>query len=656
MSNKTGKTGHKRPRVDVTKLVTRIIVLILCAMMVLGSVAMAVYYGMSAKKAMDATQVASRTSNFVANHKMRVGLIYGSTSRFSTALSASGGFSLGYVNSDNSYTEVWQVTDSTVSVACDFHLKGSGSAYSKGSEDDCTVGGYHIVLRSSRDNIFGMIDEVNRRFDDGSAFSYAVADESQYYAFPGIRGGYYCVLVGDFASSSKAEAAMEALKDAYPDAYLVSPNDDGVTVVSSGGRVLYDFVPTDDGAEIGLVAKETGTPIKYGSYIYNGVFEYQRDGGALRLINVIDLERYIEGVLPYEISRSWPVESQKAFAVTVRNYSLTHIGEHSDYDFDVCTTTCCEVYRGCTKTNQTVIDCVKATEGIVTIYNGEIQKQWYSSSVGGTTVDVHDCWGGTRIPYLEAIATPWENYENYNNGSWTVEYSPANLAATLREHGYSAIKGDVTSVKINEFSKNSTYAISVTVTDDRGNSVTIKNSDMIRVGLGLRSANFVVGKAGQRVKVTDYGLRGYGDFADGTGFFEKIHLMTGSGAQSVTASDPIYALTGSGKQVLDWSSGFWLRHATGTDRFMPYNQDDLPVTKYTGKLDFNGLDTVSRTYEITLDGDEGNFVFVGRGWGHGVGSSQNGYLDLARMGYVWQEIISFYYEDCKLVDYESLLD
>ncbi len=642
---------------DLTKLVTRIVVLILCAMMVLGSLAMAIYYSsLSVAKESDAVLAASRTSDFVLDHQVRVGLAYGSTSRFNMPISADCGFSMGYVDENNHYTDVWQVSDSTVSVACDFHLKGSGTSYSKGTSADCDVGGYHIVLRSSSENVFGLIEQVNASFKDGTAFSGSVSNKDAYYAFPGHRGGYYCVLVGDFATSEQAQTAMAPLKEKYPDAYLVAPHDKGMTVVSKTGKVLYDYVPASEQIHFGIYSADTVTPIKYGSYIYNGVFEFQRVDSALRLINVIDLETYIEGVLPYEISRTWPIEAQKAFAVTVRNYTLTHVGEHNDYDFDVCTTTCCEVYRGCTKTNQTVIDCVKATEGIVTIYDGEIQRQWYSSSCGGTTVSAADAWGGRDIPYLHAIATPWEQYKIHNNGYWTVQYSPSSLAETLRAQGYSQIKGNVTSIKINSFSENSTYAISVTVKDDRGNSVTIKNSDKIRVGLNLRSANFVVGKAGQTVTVRDYGLRGYGDFAADSGFFEKIHILTGSGAHTISANSPMYAMTPNGKQQLAWSEGLWLQAKSGVNLFMPYNEDELPRTAYTGKLDFNQLDMVWRDRQITLDGDSGNFVFVGRGWGHGVGSSQNGYRDLANDGYVWQEIISFYYEDCDLVHYESLLD
>lgn len=47
---------------------------------------------------------------------------------------------------------------------------------------------------------------------------------------------------------------------------------------------------------------------------------------------------------------------------------------------------------------------------------------------------------------------------------------------------------------------------------------------------------------------------------------------------------------------------------------------------------------------------EGVFIFWGRGWGHGVGMSQWGAYHMAQMGYSYQEILNYYYDNVELMN------
>jgi len=49
-----------------------------------------------------------------------------------------------------------------------------------------------------------------------------------------------------------------------------------------------------------------------------------------------------------------------------------------------------------------------------------------------------------------------------------------------------------------------------------------------------------------------------------------------------------------------------------------------------------------------------NMVFKGRGYGHGVGLSQQGAIRMAQLGYNYLEIIKFYYKDVEVVNYDEL--
>ena len=61
--------------------------------------------------------------------------------------------------------------------------------------------------------------------------------------------------------------------------------------------------------------------------------------------------------------------------------------------------------------------------------------------------------------------------------------------------------------------------------------------------------------------------------------------------------------------------------------------------------------TVTKTYTAS-SGD--NFVFAGKGFGHGVGISQYGTLDLANAGVPAELILSTYLPGTELIDFTKL--
>ena len=58
-------------------------------------------------------------------------------------------------------------------------------------------------------------------------------------------------------------------------------------------------------------------------------------------------------------------------------------------------------------------------------------------------------------------------------------------------------------------------------------------------------------------------------------------------------------------------------------------------------------------YKVAYAKDEDNFIFVGKGWGHGVGMSQYGARDLADMGYGYEDILNSYFTDVEIIDWED---
>jgi stage II sporulation protein D len=48
-------------------------------------------------------------------------------------------------------------------------------------------------------------------------------------------------------------------------------------------------------------------------------------------------------------------------------------------------------------------------------------------------------------------------------------------------------------------------------------------------------------------------------------------------------------------------------------------------------------------------------LFKGKGYGHGVGLSQQGAIRMAQLGYTYKDIIRFYYKDVEIINYEQLI-
>ena len=61
-------------------------------------------------------------------------------------------------------------------------------------------------------------------------------------------------------------------------------------------------------------------------------------------------------------------------------------------------------------------------------------------------------------------------------------------------------------------------------------------------------------------------------------------------------------------------------------------------------------------YKIAYAEDKNNFIFVGKGWGHGVGMSQFGAYDLGKLGYSAEEILKKYFINTEIIDYRKTND
>lgn len=684
---------RKRSREERKKTIMRIVALLMAILMVAGSAYYAIYLMTSSVSAADPVQeIEIMNTSSLKNSgdvPVRVGLMTGDNITVGFEVTTTDGFVVGIAETTGKcgFTPIWELDCTLLSAATDGNLAKRNMTYSVTWEAANTVvGGYHVQMDCDaydRTEYTTLLEKAKAGMA-GTGLQVIPA-----YVYTG-----YTIRFGAFTTRAEAEKRVAAVQELFPSetVYVTGASKTSVTLLNpENDDILFEY---DCGGqtELGLQAKTDKNGNTYlktpAANVYDGTFVFSRYNNGkidgVQLTNILPLEAYISGVLPYEISNTWPLETLKAFAITVRSFTLTHLNRHSDTDNDMCNTAHCQVYKGAGRVNRAVMDAVQGTAGQVMTYNGEIIGAYYSSSMGGTTVSAKDAWGGD-VPYLQAMATPWEDYMHHENAFWIVEMTPAQLAERLRQAGHS-IRGDVTDIRILQLAENSTYIKVLQVTDSTGNVVKISGTDAVRTSLtpSIKSSNFVVGRG--KVEYTEHIQETVQvqQPAETPARTEKDEPVSESKKETTTLHEydkdfgyidlyGFHVLTAAKEHVSDID--FSVTLMTGDGEYV-YERSDIFVVSGESAGAFTGEQSVIREtekvpeenhvtetlekstetvlYKVAYADNPNNFIFVGKGWGHGVGISQYGAYDLANMGYSFRQILEMYFKGITLTGYREI--
>jgi stage II sporulation protein D len=127
--------------------------------------------------------------------------------------------------------------------------------------------------------------------------------------------------------------------------------------------------------------------------------------GTLSVINVLDLEQYLYGVVPSEMPASWPQPALEAQAIVARSYALARSGGDAHPMYDVEAGEGDQVYGGINAEAAQATAAVEATRNIVLVYERQIATTYYSACDGGFTSS-GDALDDPQ-PYLRARADPY---------------------------------------------------------------------------------------------------------------------------------------------------------------------------------------------------------------------------------------------------------
>ncbi len=513
---------------------------------------------------------------------IRVGLYYGSgalpSANLQNVTGCGSGYQFGILDDNRSFIPIGASTAETkITVLRDRNMvyNSSQNRYDPGASGSVVVGCYHVQL-----------DSPFSTYDGAAA---AVAGYSS--GFVKYSNGSFYGMIGQYLTSEDATAAISS--NGITGASVNSGSSYTMSVVATGtNKIIFEF-------EYGTSYYLTIMPLSQNGekcvtwlkgYRYYGAFQYHREGGGdLTVYNAVDIEDYVKGVIPYEMSPSFPIEALKAQAVCARTYVMA---SHNHSGFDVCTTECCQVYRGVGRANETTNLAVEQTAGRYMTYNGQLCTAFYSSSDGGATENSENVWN-EAIGYLRGVIDPYEEdiagtVPEYN---WTVSYTPAELTQRLQSKNYNV--GTIVSMTVSEYTDvGNVYKVSLL--DSNGVTWSFKKGEKIRLVLGLNSIRFTIsGDATNTYYINGSG----GTISDN---LESSYAIGGSGNSEVLGHDSVYAITGTGE-----------------------------VQEVGGN-----------TQKASSD----KFVMTGTGLGHNVGMSQWGAYSMAKHhSMTYDQILHFYF-------------
>lgn len=500
------------------------------------------------------------------------------------------GYDIGYFNEDREFISVGaSILDTNrVTAVIDKNVKWDPStrSYIEGTDGAVQVGAFHIRLSAP----FG-------DYESAKALAQSLSVGAD--VFVSCFSGEFYVCIGSYVSAQAADEARQQMAIGYA-AEIDSGTAYTVSVVETGtSRILFEF---DFSGRYALALRphaEEGvkTVTYHRGYRYYGDFSFVRPySGNLFVVNYVGIEDYVAGVLPYEMSASWPLEALKAQAVTARTYAMKNLNKHSGFGFDICNTTECQVYRGVGLANETTNRAAAETAGMYLTCGGELCETYFYSSNGGASESVDNVWNEAR-EYLVGVYDPYEadvasSISGYN---YTITYTGAQLAERLRSRGYNA--KSITSIDVDFTPVGNVRRVRL---HDSGGATFSFTGDTVRVVLGTRSLRFTINDVKPNTDI--FFVNTMGDWISEA--LSGVFAVGADGILSVTGGDA-YAITGTGE---------------------------------TERLGTDANKTAT-----------GTFIIRGTGHGHNVGMSQWGAYSMAKYHAMdYMQILTFYYQGTEL--------
>ena len=353
-----------------------------------------------------------------------------------------------------------------------------------------------------------------------------------------------------------------------------------------------------------------GSHIKFKNNEYRGTIRAVATKTGIWIINHVDIEDYLYGVVPFEVPMSWNLEAVKAQAVAARTYAIRCLSQYPHGEFDVYDSTKDQVYGGISGEKEKAIEAVEGTRGIILSYQGWPIKAYYHADAGGQTEEGKYIFPGD-LPYLKSVPSK----DDLESHRWHIILTKSELAKKMKSWGKDV--GKIKDVIITTKSPTGRPR-KIEVLGSKRSHEFSSNDFRKMIGAGrIRSTLFVI--VGKNDKLENASA--------------NVNVITISPSDDSGAVHVVSA----GGTVRSVINEYYVLGSDGIGEI--YEPDMKIITTGTGN---------AFKPKIDIKPGKDEFLLVGSGFGHGVGMSQWGAKSYSDDGWTYEEILLHYYRGADL--------
>jgi stage II sporulation protein D len=227
------------------------------------------------------------------------------------------------------------------------------------------------------------------------------------------------------------------------------------------------------------------SPLAVDGLRYRGSLTVGSGGEGLYVVNDVELDDYVRGVVAWEMLSNWLAQALRAQAVAARSYALAE--RKPDRLFDLYPDTRSQMYGGIRAETNATNAAVAATAGVIVTWRHHVAYTFFSSTSGGCTAALGDGMPGAQsLPYLISVPDPYDRI--------APEHAWGPLAVSAGR--LSAVFG-VPAVRSVRLVRNGSARVAEVIFATDGGERTISGEEFARA-LGLRSTWFAISTPGGR--------------------------------------------------------------------------------------------------------------------------------------------------------------
>ncbi|WP_105615149.1 SpoIID/LytB domain-containing protein [Vallitalea okinawensis] len=400
-------------------------------------------------------------------------------------------------------------------------------------------------------------------------------------------------------------------------------------IIGGDGMAIGDkrvsIYPKNDSDRIKVITIDRGYGETYRQPSYRGIIEVAKQDEGYSIVNELPIEEYLYAVVPSEMPSSYGVEASKVQAITARSYAYNQMygNRYYRYGAHVDDSVNCQVYNNIPE-NETSITAVEETKGLG-LKSGEsvVSANFFSTSCG-YTANSGDVWANSSTGQFP------QNTPTYLSAA--AQYSTDfNSDLTDEEVFYQFISTD----QVDAYDESFTwYRWNVTMSREE-----------IEASINYNLKDLYESKP-HLVRTLDENSIFRSNYIDGVGELIDVNVYKrGEGGNIMEM------IVEGSERTVKVSTEYHIRklirpvqYIEGEESIKLYLQNDVIKDNYSV------MPSAFYSLEKVKD-DQGNLIeikFIGGGYGHGVGMSQNGVKGMVDLGYNYQSILEHFYQGIKI--------